>query len=591
MPRFNLSGNKPKYKTTQADFDIFKLGREDVNWISDYYLRSPTSGTYWKRVPNDPDDQDKVNAWLMMYSQWAKDGKPDEVWPYSGIIYRILQDEGGDPIFWHNHGWLFQGWQRVVHHAPQPDITVISGFGVGKTALMAATLAVTAMIMPNFRGYAIAPQMLQTMEVYNYIQTNFKETLWYERFVHKDIVKPNPYIELQASHLGTSSQITMLSVETDPEKVRTLEGDVILLDQAEKFDDLESLTVDIGSRLRGTVMGRPRMGRLAYFANSNDNPALWQRFDMGELDPENYLSLRPSSRRDNIYLSKKDIRNYFRRFGVTESAAGQYLDGDRPAGKGDWFNTAMVDKNTNPDLLPFIREQAALEREKEPGKADFQYKWQYEETPEAKCFHYEMPTDHKSGRQYMVIGDPGSFNPPNRNSAVIGAWDITDFPVKPCRLVGFHWVYGNGFYDPFLASYTNMVKKYRAQGRNGFDSTGVQKGFDEMYFATHKIAAMGLNMAGTGKNFSLVAAKFIMGSGMLEIPEHIHIRNQLTSYVLPDTKLRQDITMMIAMSCWYLKMYFYVDIPDDEEDAVTIPVDPSYYRNQRTSMSRNRRRA
>jgi hypothetical protein len=590
--------NKTKkvYQTTQADLAIMKKGAIDANFVADHYLRTPTGGTYYRPIPADPLDEERVLAYKRLYSLWAKDGRPDKVWidQQTGTTYQIFS-EAGDIVFWHQHGWLLQPWQLKVHHAKQPDITVISGFGVGKTALIAGSLVILSMTIPNFRGFAVAPQMLQANEVFRYIKQNFQDTLWWKRYVWHVVQKPYPVIEVRGSHLGQFSTIEILSVESDPEKVRTLEGDAIYLDQAEKFDDLEALTVDIGSRLRGTVQGRNRMGRLVFFANSGANPALWQRFDMGDAehgDQENYLSLRLSSRRDNIYLTKRDIANFMRRFGGNEAQAAQYLDGERPEGKGEWFPLDMVEKNTNPELMPWIQNMAIRERENNPGMADDAYQWQFKWAKETHAHHYEMPADHASGRQYMVIGDPGSYNPPNRNSGVVTAWDITDFPKAPARMVAFAWVFGNGYYTPFLKMYTRFVKKYKAQGRNGFDNTGTQKGFDELYFVTHKVHATGMNMAGTGKNFALNAAKFILGAGMLEMPEHLHLQNQLTNYTLPDTKIRQDIAMTIAMACQYLKQYFYIDIPDDEDqENRRLAADIPYERNPRPARSRNNRRA
>jgi hypothetical protein len=48
-----------------------------------------------------------------------------------------------------------------------------------------------------------------------------------------------------------------------------------------------------------------------------------------------------------------------------------------------------------------------------------------------------MPSEARKGRNYLLIGDPGSDNPPRRNAGVIWVLDITDFPKKRASLVYF----------------------------------------------------------------------------------------------------------------------------------------------------------
>ena len=591
MSKLKIEVRKRLHQTMNMEFGIFEQGKTNANYITDYYMRTPTTGTYYKRIVDDPENEERANTWELLHKLWREDGSPPDqwFWPQANILFKVLRDPDGTPVFHHHHGWLFMPWQLKVHHAPQPEITIIGGFGTGKTALIAMSLAVCAATIPNFRGYAVAPQMIQANEVYRYLKTHAgKETLWNQRFLWREVSKPNPMFELRASHLGEGSTIEILSIESDPEKVRTLEGDVIFLDQAEKFDDLDDLTIDLGSRLRGMVHGRPRLGRLVYVANAGHSPSLWQRYNMMEEDPVHYYSISPSSLDDNIYLTEKDKKNLIRRVGGTEKAVDQWLRAKQPEGKGEHFPAAMVEKCTDHDLAKWIEEMADREKKGEPGKAH--YDWAFDKNQESGLYHYEMPPDFDAGSVYCVIGDPGQGNPPRRNAGVVGVWDITDFPEKPARMVAFHWIYGHGFYDPFLSEYTRLVKKYRAYGRNAFDSTGTQKGFDELYFASHKVHAMGMSMAGTGKNHALNAAKFLMGAAKLEWPYIPHLFNQMTNYVLPDTKIRQDITMMVAMTAWYLQMYFYIEIPEDEDGLVLqLAEDVPYERNTRAARSRSYR--
>src|SRR5258706_179790 len=234
-----------------SDYEILELGAKNANYISDYYLRTPTSGTRWVKNPLPPDKR-KEMGWKTLYDAWEKDGKPDKIWVYSDIDYEVQFDLDKNPVFWHHHGWLFLDYQLDIHHCPQPEVTCIAGFGSGKTAFEAASAVVTAMSVPNSRIFCIAPQMIQGMEVYKYIMTNFSNTPFWNRFVWNYPQKPVPKFVIRNDYINEST-VEILSIEHDPEKIRTLEGDMVFLDQAEKIDNLDDLVRDAGSRLRGMV--------------------------------------------------------------------------------------------------------------------------------------------------------------------------------------------------------------------------------------------------------------------------------------------------------------------------------------------------
>ena len=70
---------------TKADLDIFKLARdESINHFTNYYFKTPTSGTYWRKTL-DPFDEDKYNAWVRMYNAWMDDDHPLDAWEYRDI--------------------------------------------------------------------------------------------------------------------------------------------------------------------------------------------------------------------------------------------------------------------------------------------------------------------------------------------------------------------------------------------------------------------------------------------------------------------------------------------------------------------------
>lgn len=598
MPPVRRNDKQRKiYHLTPADYQIIEAGRKDPNYITDYYMRSPTSGTRWMRTP-EPMNENTVRGWTVLYGGWMDAGQPDSVFMSNDIEYTILADAEGYPIFWHKHGWLWQDWQKEWFLAPQPESTVIGGFGSGKTAAIATILCTLAMITPGFRGFAVAPQMIQALEVYKYIMMNFSNTPFFSQFVWNFPKKPYPQFVLKSDYIGEST-IEILSIEHDPEKVRTLEGDIIFLDQAEKIMELDDLTRDLGSRLRGQINGRAKLGKFAMVANAGDNPQLWQRYDLAEWEPDVYKSFNPGSW-DNIYLSEGDIANLKRRVGGTTDEIDQWMGGQRPLGKGEHFPPDMVRDNMDigldniMDKAQVVLEAARGEIEKTRGKTLIrledmpEYFYVKKTSPKLGTYHWELPPDHRSGRQYIVIADPGQGNPPDRNSACIMVWDITEFPGNASYMRAFNWVAGNGSYWPFLSEYERYVKLYHAQGRNAFDSTGTQKGFDELVFVMMNLHAEGLNMAGNGKFLALNAAKMFMGKRLMRYPYLSHLANQLTSYKLPDNKIRQDLVMTLCMSALYMRRYYWEDAHDDE-DSPPIPIRTD--RHYRSPKERNRRRA
>lgn len=570
-PKFEFGRNKKSYELTNEDYQIFKLGARNANYITDHYMRTPHSGTYWRNKAADDlsFDSERQTAWEIMRNKWAVDGMPDEFIFEAGttsVKYAVQYDEAGEPIFFHNHGWLWQPWQLQIHHAPQPDVTVIGGYGCGKTAAIAMSLAVLAITVPNFRGFAVAPQMIQATEVYNYLNTALFGTPYWEKFVVGSPKRPMPQFVIENSYVGRST-IEIFSIEDDPEKIRTLEGDVAYLDQAEKFDDLEQIERDLGSRLRGTVRGRPRLGKMVWIANAGDNPQLWYRYDLGEYEPQFYMSLNPRSM-DNPYLSKTDIANLKRRVGGTTEEIEQWMEGRRPMGSGEHFSRKMVEMCIDEPMNNLMEELDALPLDNIRREG---FTWR--KTQQLGTFLWEMPEDKKSKRDYIVISDPGSSNPPDRNSAIIMVFDVTSFPQQPMTMRAFNWIVGDGSYWPWVLAYQKYVTDYKAFGRNAFDSTGVQKGFDELIFHDMHLAAEGMNMAVGGKMLALNALKFFMGKGLIKFPYIPHLTNQLTNYKLPDNKIRQDLVMCLAMAAAWARRLYYVELDNEEQfnDGQAVP--------------------
>lgn len=716
MTRVKAQTEKTLDHITPDDLETFRLAATNANYFTDRYVRTPTSGTYWKRIP-EPYDEEKALGWLTLYTAWQAAGKPSPLFIFQGqngtTRFKIQFDANRDPVFHHHHGWLWMPWQLKAHHAPQPELTILGGMGClgyesriwdasfgsyrpigkiyddrspfltltftgdnwifqeatapflkgyadlfrvttkekrtiictlehkfltpngykplqelpvdsyvntkgwgtllgvdqiesiefirrdafydlhvpiyenyltegvishnsGKTAFESMSSIVMACTIPNFRGFAIAPKMLQSMEVYNYINTWCNGTPLFDRWLKSKSTKPYPKFVFQNDYIGEST-IELYSIEKQPEKLLTLEGDAVFIDQAEQFDDLDRVNTALGTRLRGQVHGRPRLGKLVYIANSEENLELWYRYDMMELEPETYLSLNPTSY-DNIFLTKTDIKNMERRVGGTQDAINQKMKGQRPIANGAHFTRAAIEMCLAPELDNIMdAEYEKPEQERNP-------EYVKRTADKVGIYHWELPPDRK--RTYCVIADVGQSNPPDRNSPVIMVWDITDFPKKPAVMRAFHWVFAHGMYTPFTNEFQRMVERYRAKGLNGYDATGPSKAFNELQFAIEGLETENIDLSGSGKYHALNAAKLLMGKGLFKYPRISHLINQLSHYAMPDEKLKQDLVMCLAMSAKFLMRFYYMDIPEDEE---TVPERTAVGSDRHTRSSQDRR--
>jgi len=143
------NSTKGLYHLTQGDKDIFALARREnnPNVITNYYLRSENSGTWWRHVPDEhvtrltvPESRAATIKWQKGYNDlfavWQHFGEPEFFGPRAdGVeewtaltteayaerrenvdrVYKTTWDDGAYPIFHHSHGPLFLPWQLAVH--------------------------------------------------------------------------------------------------------------------------------------------------------------------------------------------------------------------------------------------------------------------------------------------------------------------------------------------------------------------------------------------------------------------------------------------------------------------------------------------
>lgn len=542
---------------------------ENVDYLTDYYLRGPNSGTWW--LPGAESDRWK-KGYERLLAIWEGEGRPDR-FDYVGHSYRTVWEHEKSkafpslPAFHHNHGLLMLPWQKQLHNDRHPIITVTGGYGSSKTVGAALSDLVHAVTLPGYRSLVLAPNSVQVMEVYTIMQRLMEGTLYQERFLINASQRPFPKITIGHEGVGENT-IEFYPILNNYEKLLTLTADRAIIDQAERLDDIKEIIRMVGTRFRGRVplTGRERLGTITLLANSADNQQYWDVVDMAEADPENYAAYTVSSY-DNIYLTDKDIKRFELQVGKDEESIRVYLKGGRPRGNGKEFSRDVLERVEDASLDRIMDDHAG-----EPG---------YILMRRQGVGVYEWMLPPLDDRTYLVISDPGTSNPPERNSPPIFVWDITDFPDKPMTLAAFVWVFGNGDIMNWATRYAELVHKYKAIGRCAFDATGYQAGYDTWMAILEDLMVEKINLSGNMKALCLNAAKMICSKGLMKLPKALdNVFSQLSRYDYsedkPQSKLRQDLVMAFIMSAWWSQRLWYWDDGEFEERPGYDPRDRSY---------------
>jgi hypothetical protein len=483
------------------------------------------------------------------------------------------------------HGWLFDdnfapegAWQRTVHEAEQKDITVIGGFGTGKTLGIAMSACVWALLTKDFKFLNIAEKAWQAKQMYDLVllwarNTRFEDLIW------EQPRKPFPKIILRY-RIGKTlyeSSLEFMSADRDATGILSWEGDWLNIEEAGLLDNLEDIIINVGSRLRGSVKGRERLGRFSMISNSWDNFHLWYYFDQAMADPTNFLSLVVSTRH-NKNVTEEQLKRMVARIPPEERE--RFIEGTRPEGRGNYFDRQSVYACEDPFEFGILQKNV---QDDIPGYA-------YEKMHGAGITYYTMPP--VAGRIYLGFGDPGIGAAPQRNAPVLMIWDATDFPTLPARLVAFYWGDGGGKIAPFVDRMLNFAEAYKPV-RFYIDSTGPQKNSAQLInehifrkrFAQKKnpddLDALvddpgyasplgmvrgihGMDFSGGGKNAYLVCCRLFIESRLLQWAKEITgIRSQLTNYDAErDKKIAQDIVACMSMSAYGIRGFFHVNAED-----------------------------
>jgi hypothetical protein len=519
----------------------------------------------------------------------------------------FFRPAGADKGFIFDENFTEDGkWQVEVHSATQTDITVIGGFGTGKTLGVGMSAAVWGGTTADFAFLNAAQRSWQSKQMYDKIIQMARNTR-FDDLIFERPRKPHPklVIKFKIGDVVYESTMEFMSADKQATGILSWEGDWLNIEEAGLLDDLEEVMTSTGSRLRGSIKGRERLARFSMISNSWENPTLWYYFDLAQDYPDDYLSIVVGSQQ-NKNVTRKQLERMLRR--IPRNERKRFILGTRPEGKGAYFDKQSVYACEQEVLGEDVEEKVAR---KIPG-------YYLEEQRGAGVTFYAVPPI--KNRLYYFLGDPGTGGPPHRDAPVWMGWDVTRFPQVPAKLIFFWWGHGGGKIFPFVNMFRGKegiypgFKNLYYPELVAIDSTGPQK---HLAHLVNELVGQAQELSGDGKlneplwwsplgprygmeglDFSGSKKSTYLRSGQLFIenqnmiwPKSITgIRAQLTNYDLDrDKHIAQDIVATLAMSAFAIRKRLYDPEGDHEEAGEQAPVDP--YATRRTPVRDRSRRS
>ncbi len=573
----------PSASLTAGDQAIIKESYDKRNpgIFTNYYMRKRDGFTVHPETP-------RYTPYL---AHWIGLGRPEtftvelcdipyEVRPYEsdGVIY-----------FREERGLILLPWHLEFYRNPSREKYIIGLAGTGKTFGMGALALFMCATIPDFKFMGVAPTQFQSSQMVNSIKDIISDTPFIKKFLVMKAGKyvvSKPYYQIEFKN---GSEALFMNVDKNADNIQSSYGDWYNLDEAGLLADLdengnETLTnvaLGISSRMRATAPdGRPRMGLMSWISNAYDCDTLWNRYEWAVANPGKHSWGKLVTHKENPYLTDVQLGD-IRRNASLAGKEEQWMEGKRPPPPNAEISSRIIDPNLSRELFDEVATKA------EAGVEGYHLDIGH-------GFLYEKP--YVANHTYVVTGDPGQGRAPDRNAPTIAVWDITDFPEKPAIMSAMWWGDGGGSWQPFVTRFERYIDQYRIPEQfRGYDSTAAQKMLAEFVFNASGKPVLPLGFDGQKKWAYLTALKLLLAKGLLKMPKFPNetdaIRQQLTRYRIPDSKIPQDIVATFSMAAYIMQPLYQMAYPDMEtSDRIMVGLSaPTFGRDSRQSFSRSTR--
>lgn len=433
-------------------------------------------------------------------------------------------------------------WQYAAHQMQVPNLTLLAGIAAGKTKLMTASCIIDCITLPYFKCLTTSVTAKQAQLSFDMFMEYYETSPNLTHLVEDITLRPWPIVTFKIF-----SQWEFRTAGQGAKFIRGHEYDRVVCDEFGLDFEGESIKV-LRGRLRGRrPNGVPRMGRMDVITSPTDAPWLRERYDRG--DPNNseaelrdYLSMRVTTY-DNTMLPPDQIR-------LMEAEYSDEMKEVELMAKFPDYGLSMFPKShIMACTSAALNDTMYLALNPEDPNKGIPNGYRYEEHPRHGITRFELPfipTD-----DYIVVGDPGTDDPPRNNTACVMVFNASK---RPFKMVYFDWPAGHGSYMPFLNSYKYAIEKYRPFIK-GVDSTGTQKGIQELAFENVGIETEGLNFS-SDKDAMLNSLSLAITNHELVWPVIKHLDRQVSSYTREldkDKNFAKDITMCLAMGAYTLR--------------------------------------
>ena len=453
---------------------------------------------------------------------------------------------------------------KVVPYLPHPNIFILGSWGSGKTTNVAEMALAKCMMTSYYKFVNVAPIGRQADQMYRFLYRMTVGNEKIEHLIEKMVGSPRPLIRL-----WNGSTMEFLTVK--PEYLKYLEGEEYdwgNIEEAALLINFAEVVSTLGSRLRG-VRERTNVVRdtkLTVTTVPGDDDDMVVFYNRGLKKSNDFYSMKILVEEHNPNVTPEQLR--VMRSRLLDEDIPVYIKCQWPSAAGRTIPAQHYDACESIEMEIWMDE---LLQSHVIGALR-------EEDERLGIVRWEMPHEH--GHQYLVIGDPGTGNPPKRNAGVVMGWDVTGVPA---RLIYFDWVFGYGSISPWVASFKYAKDKY--PGACGFDTTSTQKYMDELVFEQEGIIVHPLNFS-RDKNGFLNALRFILERKGMMFPFIQGMKSQGRKYKLPDKALAQDIIACLMMSAWMIRPS--ISTGDPKQDGLPDLWPQRGFRN-RPAIGRRRR--